>query len=254
MNRNKLSLIIAGLAAVALVLGGWFVGVQPQLASAAASAQQQSDIDARNDTVRAELARLEHQYDELGTLRSGLTTLQSSIPDSTDTTPFIKELNQLADANAVSISSLTFGDAQAYVPPATAEAPAPGASATATPSPSASASSEPEAAASSAVAAPKTVTDPLITSSNFIVIPVSVSVDGSDAQALAFTSGVQKGSRLFLVNSIGTGSAGGETADTGAPAATTSGSKTWTLAGFIFVLDTTATATASSPAAAPANG
>jgi Tfp pilus assembly protein PilO len=104
MNRNKLSLIIAGLAALALVLGGWFVGVQPQLASAATSAQQRSDIDSRNDTVRAELTRLEQQYKALGTLKSELATLESSIPDSTDTTPFIKELNQLADANAVSIS------------------------------------------------------------------------------------------------------------------------------------------------------
>lgn len=252
MDRNKLSLIIAGFAALALVFGGWFVGVQPQLAAASASAQQQSDIDARNDTVRAELARLEKQYSELGTLRSELATLKASIPDSTDTTPFIKELNQLAATNGLTISSLTFGDAQAYVPPAsTSSAPESGATATATPAPSATA--EP-AAEGNVVAAPQAVTDPLITSSNFIVIPVSVSVDGSDAQAMAFTSGVQKGSRLFLVNSIGTGSSQGETTEDDTVTSPDSGSTTWTLSGFIFVLNGSADATRSTPAATPAAG
>jgi hypothetical protein len=107
---------------------------------------------------------------------------------------------------------------------------------------------------SSAVAAPDVVTDPLITSSNFIVIPVSVSVDGSDEQALAFTSGVQNGSRLFLVNSIGTGSTQGETTETDPATTPASGASTWTLAGFIFVLDTAASGSASPTASAATNG
>ncbi|MFJ2978556.1 hypothetical protein ACIPEP_06835 [Curtobacterium sp. NPDC087082] len=253
MDRNKLSLIVAGFAALALALGGWFVGVQPQLAAASTSAQQRSDIDSRNDTVRAELARLEKQYSELGTLKADLATLEASIPESTDTTPFIKELNQLAEANGLTISSLTFGDAQAYVPPASTAAPADG-SATAAAIPAPSATAEPTGGSSTAVAAPKTVTDPLITASNFIVIPVSVSVDGSDAQAMAFTSGVQKGARLFLVNSIGTGSTQGETTGDEAPASADTGSTTWTLSGFIFVLDGASGGTSGTVADPATNG
>jgi Tfp pilus assembly protein PilO len=252
MDRNKLSLVVAGLAALAILAGGWFVGVQPQLAAASGAAQQRSDIEERNSTVRAELTRLQQQYAELGTLKSDLATLQASIPDTTDTTPFIKELDQLAATNGVVISSLTFGDAQAYVPPA---APATEGTdgAAATPAPSASA--EPGGSASVAVSAPTTVTDPLITSSNFIVIPVSVAVDGTDAQALAFTAGVQDGARLFLVNSIGTGSTQGETTETEDTTATaTTGTKTWTLSGFVFVLDSTAGTPAATPSATATNG
>ncbi len=241
MDRNKLSLIVAGVAALALVVGGWFVGVQPQLAAGAAAAAQRSDIDDRNDTVRTEIARLERQYADFDSLKARLGSLSASIPSSTDTTPFIEELDQLAAANGVSIGSLTFGDAQTYVPPA---APASGVagSTTATGTPSPTASAAPSEGAT-AIAAPPVVTSPLITSGNFVVIPVSVTVDGSDTQALAFTSGVQKGARLFLVNSIGTGSTQGETtgADAssgavGGPSAAPGGASTWTLSGFVFVL------------------
>jgi len=254
MNRSKLSLIVAGVAALALVVGGWFVGVQPQLAAAAAATQQRTEIDGRNDVVRAEITRLAKQYDDIGTLKSQLATLSASIPESTDTTPFIEELDQAAAASGVSISSLAFGDAQAYVPPAAPDTATGEATGAATPSPTATA--EPSAAPS----APAVATDPLITSSNFTVIPVSVSVDGSDSGALDFTSAVQDGARLFLVNSIGTGSTQGEATEAGAgsekPAVAASGSRTWTLSGFIFVLGSESTATApgtpSVTAAAPA--
>jgi len=252
MNRSRLSLIVAGVATLALLVGGWFVGVQPQLAAAAAAAQQRSEIDGRNDVVRAEIARLAKQYDDIGTLQSKLATLSASIPESTDTTPFIEELDRAAAASGVSISSLTFGDAQAYVPPA-APAPAP-AEATGTATASAAATAEPSAAPTAPAAQP-TVTDPLITTSNFTVIPVSVSVDGPDSGALDFTSAVQDGDRLFLVNSIGTGSTQGETTDGGAgtdtTAAATSGGRTWTLSGFIFVLKSAASDAA---ADAPTDG
>jgi len=257
MDRNKLSLIVAGVAALALVLGGWFVGVQPQLAAASASTQQRADIDSRNDTVRAEIARLENQYADIATLKSHLADLSASIPESTDTTPFIKDLDRLAIANGVTISSLTFGDAQTYVPPA-APAAAPGSDgAAAAPSPSASA--EPTAGASTAVTAPDVVTDPAITSANFILIPVSVTVAGTDTEALAFTAGVQEGARLFLVNSIGTAAGQGETVGDGAGASAgtdmaagtaPSGARDWTLSGYIFVLRSTDGA----PSATPAQG
>jgi Tfp pilus assembly protein PilO len=255
MNRSTLSLVVAGGAAVALVASGWFLGVHPQLAAAAASKEQRSSIQSTNTETRAELGRLAEQFKSLDAKKTDLAALQASIPSTMDNTAFIKELNTLAQQTGVTITALTFETSKPYTSPVVAEAPA--ATATASASPSATPS---PTATPSGVAAPAPKTDPSITGTNFTVIPVSVAISGSDAQALAFTSGVQNGARLFLVNALssgtGTGTSGGESlgGSVDAPPTTTSAGKAWTLGGYIYVLDEGGSTTATSTATPAANG
>jgi hypothetical protein len=204
MNKNKLSLVIALVVTVAVLAGGWFLGVQPQLALAAANGTQQETIDSTNRANQSELA-----------------TLRASVPASMDTTPFLKALDGSASAAGVVVTSITIGDATPYEAPAAA--PSDAASPSATPSPTSSPSATP-----AVPSAPGPLTDAAITGTDFTVIPITVAVTGSYDQALAFTKSVQNGDRLFLVNRI----AATDVDESGPPMM----SQAWSLSGAVYVL------------------
>jgi Tfp pilus assembly protein PilO len=251
MNRNKLSFVIAIVAAVVVLAGGFFLGVQPQLASASANDTQRATIESTNATNRTELKRLEKQFTKLGGMRSELATLTASIPAKPNTPSFVKSVGDAADGAGVTVTAVTFSDAAAYTAPGQAAA-GTDTTPTASASPSASASATATPSPSATPTGPATVTNEAITSSNFTVIPVSISVEGSYLNALAFTKAVQTGKRLFLVNSIV--SAPKSTADDSGSSASTAEDAVWTLAGYVFVLDTTAAAAPATTAATTANG
>lgn len=241
MNRNKLMLVLAGVAALVIIAGGLLLGVQPQLAQASSDRAQRAEIDQTNATKRQELTRLAAADAKLPETKAELERLVAAVPASPDTASFIRELYTVASASDVTISNITTGDPVAYVTPVPVAGSPSNAASTATAAPSAAAT--PSAVASPSVpAAPPAVTDPQVTSANFSTIQMSLSVAGSYDQALAFTSGVQHGERLFLVNAI---SSSGST-DGGSSV----GDPVWTLSGFIYVFSN-ATAT---PSATPAAG
>jgi Tfp pilus assembly protein PilO len=221
MNKNKLSLVIALVVTVAVLAGGWFLGVQPQLALAAANGTQQETIDSTNRANQSELARLAKAAESLSATKSELATLRASVPASMDTTPFLKALDGSASAAGVVVTSITIGDATPYEAPAAA--PSDAASPSATPSPTSSPSATP-----AVPSAPGPLTDAAITGTDFTVIPITVAVTGSYDQALAFTKSVQNGDRLFLVNRI----AATDVDESGPPMM----SQAWSLSGAVYVL------------------
>jgi len=229
MNKNKLSLVIALVMTVAVLAGGWFLGVQPQLAQAAANGTQQETIDSTNRTNQLELARLAEAADSLSTTKSELATLRASVPATMDTTPFLKALDGYASAAGVVVTTITLGDAAPYEAPAAAAASSDASSATASATPSATPSPTVSPSATPAVpTAPTPLTDAAITGTDFTVIPVTVAVTGSYDQALAFTKSVQTGERLFLVNRI----AATDVDESGPPMT----SQAWSLSGSVYVL------------------
>lgn len=260
MNRNRLSLIAAVATAVVIAVGGFFLGVQPQLASAAADDMQQTQTERTNGASRAELDRLRDKFATLDSMKAELASIRDSVPTTATTDEFIRSLDAVAVTTGATVTSVSVGEAQAYTAPAAAggaaaTTAAPGGS-TASPSPSATA--EPAAAPSpSAPAAPAATTNPLVTPSNFAVIPVSISIEGTYEQALGFTGGVQDGQRLFLITTVTSSSS--TSSEDGAPDGV--GKQTWTLGGFVYVLSdkvtgapaASGTPTASAtPAATPA--
>lgn len=230
MSKNRLNMLIAVLAMVVVAAAGFFLGVQPQLAQAASNRAQQTTVEATNNTTAKELARLRDRAKSLPEMQSELTGLEASVPSTTSMSRFYSEVDGIASTSGVTVSAITTSDALAYAPPASSTATDTDASATssatATPEPTASAS------ASAAPSAPDVTTNPAITGSNFSVIPVSVSVDGSFEQALSFASGTRDGARLLLIDSISSSASDGS-AD-GTAASTT----TWTFSGYVYVLRT----------------
>jgi len=220
-------LLMAVLASVVVALAGFLVGVQPQLVSAQSSEQQHKAAERTNAASQQRIVKLAEENRTLSQQKAALAVLEGSIPTSLNQSSFYSELYDLASTNGVTISSLTTSDAQAYSPPQSADG---SGQQTAT---SGSASTAPTASASpTAPRAPAATTNPAITSANFSAVPVSVGVNGSFAQALAYIKAVQQGKRLFLVNSIVSSSS----SSSGSDAGTTSSPTTWTLSGFIYVL------------------
>ncbi|QSB23519.1 type IV pilus assembly protein FimV [Curtobacterium sp. 24E2] len=242
MSRNRLSLLLAVLAMAVVAVGGFFLAVQPQLAQTAAAHTQTASVEQTNDTSRSELARLREQAADLPAMKRELSTRAASVPDTARLSAFIDELNTIAAASGMQVSSFTASDATAYSPAVTAEPAAAGQGA-ATPSASPSATA---GAAPSAPQAPSLVTDAAVTGQNFSVIPVTVAVDGSFDQALQFVKGVQGGDRLFLITTISSAEKSGEDG--------TASSSSWTFGGSIYVLDRSADGAATTTATTSANG
>jgi len=239
MSGNRIWAIGAVLAMVVIAVLGWIVGVQPQLSAAATSAAQRATVDAANARYQAALNALEADHKKLPQLQQELATLTASIPSSTDSSSFVKELNEVAAAHGVTITALTFSDAIGYKPPAGAAVPASSATgSTATPSPTAAPSP------SATPTAPAPVTNPLITSANFFASPVQVAVSGPLANVLDFLDGAQKGTRLFLVSSLSSTPSTTE----GAPAGTVDA----TIGGYIYAVSPDRPASGGSSAATSA--
>ena len=225
MTKNRLSMVIAVLAMVVVALGGFFLGVQPKLAQAAADGAQQATIDTQNAAKTTELERLRERAKTLPDLQEELATLTAAVPGTASMSSFYASVDDVAGRTGVTVSAITTSDAVAYSPPAAA---APSGSSDDTPTSATTAS--PSSSATGAPTPPPVTTDPAITAANFSAVPVTVSVDGDFAQALAFVSGMQDAPRLFLVNAI-TSSTADSATDDGAPAATT-----WTFGGYVYVL------------------
>jgi hypothetical protein len=238
MGGNRLWVIGAVLAMVVIAVLGWIVGVQPQLTSAATSAAQTMTVDATNSRYQATLDKLKADHEKLPELQQQLAALTASVPASTDSSSFVKELNEIAAAHGVTITSLTFSDAVGYKPPVVAPAATstgPAAASTATPSPVPSQASTPTA--------PAPVTNPLVTSANFFASPAQVAVRGQLANVLDFLDGAQKGTRLFLVTTLSSTPSTLE----GAPAGTVDA----TIGGYIYAVSPTAAAPAAASPATP---
>ncbi|MGY3262705.1 MULTISPECIES: hypothetical protein [unclassified Frigoribacterium] len=241
MDRNRMMLIAAALTGVVVLALGFLVGVQPQLVAASSAESQQQSVEAQNETLRESLATLEADNAKLPDLKSELATLDTSVPSQAALSSFLTELDQLAGASGTTVTGFTSSDATAYEP-TTTDVAAPAATDAAA---SDAAGTAPAATAPAAPTAPELVTDPLVTATNFSSIPITVSIQGSYAQARDFLSKLQGGSRLFLVTTFAsTGSS--EAGDaTGVP-------DQWTVGGLVYVLQDAAATQADQAAETPA--
>ncbi|WP_066517718.1 hypothetical protein [Curtobacterium ammoniigenes] len=247
MNKHTLSLVIAIVAAVVVLAGAWFVGVQPALSATAANDLQRASIQSTNAQNQAALVQLEQDYKQLPQSQAALAALEQSIPTTASTDLFTREINTVNAAAGTTISSITYGTVQAYAPPAGASggsssSAASGTSATPAPtaSASASASAAPAAPATPAAAAP--YTNPSITAANFNLISVTIAFDApSYDKGVAFVKAIQSGQRLFLIDTL--------SQTTGSGSSSSAGAQSWSLSGYIYVIDTTSVTGASTTAA-----
>jgi len=233
MTANRTWIGAAILISLIALLAGWFLGISPQLAEAAKSTVKTVEIDALNEVHEAELAVMKEQFGAVAETEAQLVALRSALPPVAAYPDFVRQVYAAAGATGVSVSNFTAAAAVRYSPLAVevpvvtdeeATEDAPVAAVTTLPSPALTAAS------------------PLVTPENFIVIPVTIQVDGGFEGFRAFTAALQSGTRLFLVTGLTS------VADTAAPAKGAATSYHSTITGNIYVLaDPTVNRTASEP-------
>lgn len=222
MDKNRLWMIGSVLVMVVVLVGGVLLGIQPQLAAAAAANEQRASVEASNAGQAAVLEQLKKDFEGLDTLKDELAPLSASVPSGTRMPAFIKQLDALAIGTQVTLDGFTISDAVPYTP---VEAPAAPDAA----SDAASPATSPDAAVAPTAGVPP-VTNEQITADNFASMVVTVTVSGSYANALSFVDGLQSGERLFLVSGLTT------TAKESIEEESSSGEVTASITGLIYVL------------------
>ncbi|HEV7624202.1 MAG TPA: hypothetical protein VGO26_08705 [Amnibacterium sp.] len=199
MKTNLRLWVIGSIALMgALLAAGFLAGVQPLLNAAASASSSAMQIAAVNHATQIRLTGLAGRSSRLDLLQQQEASAAAAVPSSLDANSFVDRVNAVAATAGVKIQSVTPGTAEAYTPPPSAQVAQLAAAARqqANPSPSPSTSAAPVAATVPILAA----TDPSITSANFTVIPMTVSVKGSMEATLRFTQALQHDRRLFLVS------------------------------------------------------
>jgi len=181
MKSSKFRVLALSFLLVVVIIAGWLVGIAPQLADASRTNASRAAVLAQNVANEAILRKLKADYAEIDVLRNKLSVLKVAVPTSAEISTFVTELNFLANSHKVIVRSITVNDAKPYTP---VELVAP------------TSGSETSGAGASLT------TNPRVTSSNFIVIPVQFSVTGDYSRVLDFVHEVQVGPRLFLISNL----------------------------------------------------
>lgn len=198
MNTNRLSVLGGAVLIALLIVIGYLLGIAPKIAEGDATVAQQQVVDAQNVTQQSQLEALRLRYSKIADLRKQYAALQTAVPLTANTPDFVDQVKALADANGVTILSMTLAVPEAIVmPSATTAQPA------ASPQPGSSAAPVKPPVASSAVAvAGKSLVGRLFFSA------VKISVGGTSAQVFGFLSALQNGQRLFLSDQVAVSAAG----------------------------------------------
>jgi hypothetical protein len=204
MQQHRIISLLSVLAMVVIVAIGWFLIAQPQLAAAAAADQKRAAVEAQVAASQLVVAQLKADSAKMPELLDGLNELRTSIPAGIDPSGYLDGLSALATVSKVEITGLTVSDPVAYSPPALPE----GTFAPAEDETDGEAGTDEEAAGETTgpvtAAFPGIVTSPLIDSSNFVAIPVTIEIAGKSGPIMRFINGLQTGDRLFLVTTIST--------------------------------------------------
>jgi Tfp pilus assembly protein PilO len=203
MQQHRIISLASIVVMLLIPVIGWFLVAQPQFAAAAAADQQRVATEAQIATSSAIVAQLKADSARLPELNADLNELRTSIPAGVDPSGYIDGLDALARISKVNITALTVADPTAYTPAVPAIDPnavAPDANGE---------EGAAETPATPATIDPAFTTSPLIDSTNFVAIPVTIEVAGEWGPILRFIQGLQSSDRLFLVSTLETANDGG---------------------------------------------
>ena len=169
--------IAGGAATVAVLAGGWFIGVQPQLAAASTTAGSTTAVVAQNQATEIKIGTLSRLAAKTDTMNAQNAVLLKSVPTILKPNTFIRRINEVAALDGVTVGSVQLSDASPYTAPA---------------------------AVSDGTALALGKTDVSITPANFTAVPATVSVTGTADAVLQFEHDIQNDERVFAVNSFQT--------------------------------------------------
>ncbi len=162
MSRYRFSLIVVGLLAFLVLIGGWFIGVQPQLDRISTANTQTDSVRQLNQIQQAKNTALAEDDAHLDEYKAQLASTQAEIPAARSQQALIDQINAAAGSAGVTMTALRFEPAQAYV-------------------------------------APVGVSLDTASSGTLVAIAVSLSAQGERAALESFTANLQASTRLITV-------------------------------------------------------
>ena len=204
MNASsRIWAIAAAVLSVAIAALGWVLGISPKLDEAVIADSQRSAVEANNQAQEIQLAKIKAQYENIEDLRSQLAALRLQVPEGDDLARFVGQLHSLEQSTGANVESITASEPTPFVAAVDGSLPAVG-------------------------------NADLLTADKFIVIPVAISVSGTQASVMEFVSGLQNGERLFLVTGLTVANGVSPTGDDASGSA--SADSAASISGYIYVL------------------
>lgn len=164
MDKHRLTLIVMGVIGVAILAGGWFVGVQPQLDRIDSAKEQTASIAKMNDLQEVKNEALAADNERLGEYQADLAAKQQEIPARRNQQELINQIDAAATASGVVVKSLRFDVAGPYLPPVGVDVAGPSAGA-------------------------------------LVEVPMTLSAAGTRAQLEDFAARIQQSSRIVTITS-----------------------------------------------------
>lgn len=182
---ERLHLVGAGVLALVIAVVGWFLLISPQRDETADIQSQTADAELANLTLQSRVLQLGGEQKQAQQYRAALDAARTALPSTTGAAAFLRQLQAIGSATKTVVNSVTVGElAPASIAPAPVAPAAPS-----TPAPSAA----PSAGAATAG-----------NSSGVLQLPITASVDGTNAALSRFLTRLQQsaGSRAVLVTSV----------------------------------------------------
>lgn len=119
-NRKRIWLGGGLVLALVIVLGGWFVFIDPERTDTASTRSDIASVQVQNTVLAAKNARLKAQNDDAAALRAGLAAALAELPSDGGLPAFTRQLSAQAAAHEVLLSGVIVGAASAVAAPAVA--------------------------------------------------------------------------------------------------------------------------------------
>ncbi|MDX6229240.1 MAG: hypothetical protein QOI76_2630 [Frankiales bacterium] len=205
MDKTKQTLVIALVAVLVVVAGGWQFLISPQRSSVAALNAETSTVDSSNASLRTKVDQLKAEAAELPGAQSALAAIAKRLPPDLQEANLIDDLTHAADAANVDLQVIT-----------------PSAPVLAT-------VAAPAVVAPAASGAPKAgVTAPKPAGNELYQVPLSLTVTGNYFDLEMFIHTLEGMQRAMLINQLTFAKSLGAPAGAGTTSVSVNGSTTTT--------------------------
>lgn len=252
MSGSKTASWITGTVLLALVLvaGGWFLLIGPVFATAGETRLQAQSVRDSNEALAQRITQLAKQFENLDQYKAELAALRAQVPTTAQQSEYLRELQTIADANGVTLTTVSPSTPSAFtLVGQVAAAPAEDAEMS-----GAGVSNEGGEAstdtATDPAAQPAAPAGPAVPA-GMATVQLSLTAVGTYDGVLAFVNALQTGTtRLFLLTDVQATSQQDTEAGAGRPA-TAVGDLEVQLTGMVFVLPDSTTPVAPADPEAP---
>jgi Tfp pilus assembly protein PilO len=183
-QMRRLWLFVGAVAALLLLLIGWFLFISPQRSQTSSVNGQVSQAKHQNTLLKARIRSLQAQNANLSQYQSELAQAKLALPDSSGLSDFLRTLQSIGNATQTNVTSLTVGAPQSLKTLTGSVAGASAATSAARSAPGTAPTGAPAAAAAAAPAATTAL-------GSIYQLPIVLSVSGSVAQLDDFLGQLQ---------------------------------------------------------------